>query len=103
MGEIYVTGGNDASSNHLKTVEKYTPSSDTWSGVAPLPAGRSCHVEVAVGSAMYVLGGYAGSSLLASVLKFDSTQGTWSEVAPMPAVSSNFAACVIGSNIYVFG
>jgi N-acetylneuraminic acid mutarotase len=58
-----------------------------------------------VGSAIYVLGGFASieSQNLASVIKFDSTQGTWIAVAPMPAPRQCHAACVIGSDIYVFG
>jgi hypothetical protein len=102
-GEIYVTGGKDDGNNFLSSVEKYTPSSDTWSAVAPLPAGRSHHALVAVGSAMYVLGGFDGEDDLSSVLKFDSTQSTWSVVAPMPEAKTGFATCAVGNDIYVFG
>jgi N-acetylneuraminic acid mutarotase len=84
-------------------VERYSPLSDTWSAVAPLPDARFDHIAVAVGSAMYVLGGNIDRDHTASVLKFDSTQGTWSQVAPMPEARIGSAACVVGSNIYVFG
>jgi N-acetylneuraminic acid mutarotase len=57
-GEICVTGGIDNGYNRLSSVEKYSPSSDTWSAVAPMPAVRSGHAAVAVGSAMYVLSGH---------------------------------------------
>jgi N-acetylneuraminic acid mutarotase len=100
-GEIYVTGGFDNAP--LSCVEKYTPSSDTWSAVAPLPAARHIHAAVAVGSVMYVLGGRDGEDTVASVFKVDTTQGTWSQVAPMPTVRHALAACTIGSDIYVFG
>jgi N-acetylneuraminic acid mutarotase len=109
-GELYVIGGfiTDPRGHYvesLSSVEKYTPSSDTWSAVAPLPSPRCEHAAVAVGPAIYVLGGHASieSQDLASMLKFDSTQGTWSTVAPMPAPRRCHAACVIGSDIYVFG
>jgi N-acetylneuraminic acid mutarotase len=101
-GEIYVSGG--FSEDRIQSVEKYTPSSDTWSAVAPLPEARWCHEAVAVGGTMYVVGGemqYEGTT--SSTLKYDSMQGTWSEVAPMPEPRSNAAACVVRSDIYVFG
>jgi hypothetical protein len=59
-GELYVTGGVSADlggSLSFLIVEKYTPSSDTWSTVVPLLSARCDHAAVAVGSAMYVLGG----------------------------------------------
>jgi hypothetical protein len=58
-GELCVTGGGTTFGGPLSSVEKYTPSSDTWSAVAPLPSARYRHAMVAVGSAMYVLGGLA--------------------------------------------
>jgi N-acetylneuraminic acid mutarotase len=107
-GELYVTGtvfGELFSS--VSSVEKYTPSSDTWSFVTPLPSARKHHAAVAVGSAMYVLGGFAsharGESTSASVLKYESTQDTWSVVEPMPQARRSHAACAIKSDIYVFG
>jgi N-acetylneuraminic acid mutarotase len=76
-GEIYATGGRDANRIYLSSVEKYSPSSDTWIAVAPLPDARSQHAAVAVGSVMYVLGGCMdGQGAITSVLKFDTTQGT---------------------------
>jgi hypothetical protein len=105
-GELYVAGGYSAGFERpLSSVEKYTPSSDSWSAMAPLPSGtgRCQHSVVAVGSSIYVLGGIDGGSALASVLKFDSTQGTWSHVEPMPEGRRMQVACAIGSDIYVFG
>jgi N-acetylneuraminic acid mutarotase len=72
--------------------------------VAPLPSARHEHAAVAVGSAMYVLGGISSESIVASVFKFDSSkQGMWSVVEPMPEPRKLHAVCSIGSNIYVFG
>jgi hypothetical protein len=104
--EIYVTGGfTTAQGRPVSSVERYTPSSDSWSTVAPLPSAVYQHAAVAVGSAKYVLGGTEqfGGSALASVYKFDSTQGTWSAVEPLPEPRHLHAACAIGSDIYVFG
>jgi N-acetylneuraminic acid mutarotase len=89
-GEIYVTGGRGYGNIKLLSVEKYSPSSETWSALYLMPAARSHHSAVAVGSSIYVLGGHVlGDSnevdekdddddeiITASVLKFDTTQGT---------------------------
>jgi N-acetylneuraminic acid mutarotase len=56
-GELYVTGGYGYASSLMTSVEKYSPSSDAWSTMAPLPEARAEHAAVAVGSALYVLGG----------------------------------------------
>jgi N-acetylneuraminic acid mutarotase len=102
-GEIYATGGRDEDDDALSSVEKYTPSNDTWSAVAPLPTARSHHAAVTVGSVVYVLGGHDGAVIVAIVLTYDSTEDTWSQVSPMPARRHAFAACAVGSKIYVFG
>jgi N-acetylneuraminic acid mutarotase len=103
-GELYVTGGFSRDPEGISSsVEKYTPSSDSWSAVAALPSARCHHAAVAVRSAIYVLGGICGGSTLASVLKFDGTHGVWSVVEPMPEPRRGHAACTIGSNIYVLG
>jgi hypothetical protein len=52
VGELYVTGGLNAR-GILSSVEKYTPSSDSWSTLAPLPSARCQHAAVAVASATY--------------------------------------------------
>jgi hypothetical protein len=58
VGELYVTCGmNTDQQGTLSSVDKYTPLSDTWSSMAPLPFARYYHAAVAVGSAMYVLQG----------------------------------------------
>jgi hypothetical protein len=107
-GELYAIGGRNNSvrniSNLLATVERYSPSSDTWSAVTRgrMSDARVEHAAVAVGSAIYVLGGHSVGPI-ANVLKFDSTQGTWSEVAPMPQARDSLAVCMVGSDIYVPG
>jgi hypothetical protein len=110
-GELYVTGGCDGNGQSLSLVEKYSPSSDLWSSVTPLATPHFGHAAVAVGSAMYVLGGKGDSIMIRSmhnrvhnrVHKFHSTQNTWNEVAPMPRARYAYAACVLGTDIYVFG
>jgi N-acetylneuraminic acid mutarotase len=106
--EVYVTGGVrrfDRPSRILAIVEKYSPSTDTWSEVARMPNARYCHGCVAVGSSMYIIGGYVPSGYIRTdiVEKFDTTTDTWTDVASMPSGLMDVAACVLGTHIYVFG
>jgi hypothetical protein len=104
FGHLYVTGGeaNDADSS-ISLVERYSPLSDTWCTIAPLPAPCSQHAAVAVGSALYVLGGYPDDGPTANVFKYDSTEGAWSQVTSMPDAIAATAACAVSTDIYVFG
>jgi hypothetical protein len=98
-GEIYVIGGYGSNNDIVGSVEKYSPASDTWSTVAPLPVGRVDHPTVVVGSVINILGGETEES----VLQFNSVEGTWSVVAPMPVPRDKFASCAYMSDIYIFG
>jgi hypothetical protein len=106
MGRLkYVIGGLDDDENYLSSdssVEKYSPSSDTWSVVVPLPEACAHCAAVSVGSAIFVLGGDIGDfNKTESVLKFAGVQGIWSTVAPMPEARSNCKACSIGTTLTV--
>jgi hypothetical protein len=129
MGEVFVTGGTcwvdqrspcDGGLSYparLATVEKYTPATDSWTLVAPLPRASGKHSTVAVGPSMYVIcceevimyePGWdvpqpAGVLDVGHVYKYASTQGTWSEVAPMPEYRRRHVACAVKTDIYVLG
>jgi hypothetical protein len=76
-GEIYFTGGANSHYMRLPIVYKYSPLSNTSSAVASMPKPRYRHIVVAVGSAMYVLGGETEDEGSACDLhKFDSAQCT---------------------------
>jgi N-acetylneuraminic acid mutarotase len=69
-----VTGGI-SDNGRLDSVEKYSPSTDTWIAMAPLPEARRNHTAVVLGSNIYLLGGYVGTFAAQSMLKYDSIQG----------------------------
>jgi hypothetical protein len=102
-GEIIVTGGLDADYEQMSNVEKYSPWSDTWCVMEPLPKARAYHSTVAVGSAMYVLGGHVDGSSTADVLLYDGAQGRWRDVAHMPAEREDCITFTIGSDLCVSG
>jgi outer membrane protein assembly factor BamB len=63
---IYAIGGaTDANpwTNNLNIVEKYDPTTDTWTSVQPLQTARSCLRAEAVGRSIYAIGGWNGTFL----------------------------------------
>jgi hypothetical protein len=105
-GVLYVSGGldtGDFSETHHSSVEKYSLSSNSWTFVAPLPEARANHVAVAVGSAMYILGGTGHSGGTANNLMYDTVSDTWTPVAAFPEARSEFVCCAVGSDIFIFG
>jgi N-acetylneuraminic acid mutarotase len=105
-GELYVTGGRDDRSNYTSPVEKYSPSSDTWSSVKPLATAHCYHAALAMGPATYGLGGMASSTVRLQVMCNSSTarraHGARSDQCPRQDLHT-LPACLLGSNIYVFG
>ena len=50
-------GGSNPVGNALAAVEKYSPATDTWMEMAPMPAARISHGAVSFGSDMHAIGG----------------------------------------------
>jgi N-acetylneuraminic acid mutarotase len=102
-GKIYVIGGrtDEEGFTYFADVERYSPLTDSWTELAPLPSPRTSHAAFTVGSTIYVLGGILDEGE-ASVLVYND-RATWNEVAPIPENRIDFAACVIGVHIFIFG
>jgi hypothetical protein len=98
-GELYAIGGPER--DFLTSVEKYTPSTDTWCAVAPIPMALVVISAVSVGAVLYVLGDQIDGA--ATMFKIDTLEGTWSAVTPLPEPIRAPAVCSIGSAVYVFG
>jgi hypothetical protein len=97
---LYVTGGVNEENDLIDSVEKYLPTTGIWSTVHPLPSARESHAAVAVGSAMYIIGGTSDGNTTDTTLKYNSIQDAWIEVAPMPVLRDSFVACAYESDIY---
>ena len=54
---IVVAGGEKAHSDHVATVLAYSPATDTWKSLTPLPAERSAGVGSMIGNAILFSGG----------------------------------------------
>jgi N-acetylneuraminic acid mutarotase len=92
-GRIYAIGGRTQdptafSPMALATVEAYTPSTNTWSMVAPMLAPTS-NFAAAVGTdgRLYAVGGYVGTAvgaLTGNAEAYSPATDTWSVLPPLP-------------------
>ena len=103
--KIFVVGGLSGTSRTLATVEVYDPVADRWSRVADIPEPRHHAAVVAVGSKLYVIGGYDGIRFTpqSDVFVFDPATELWSRDISLPDPRGAHGAAVIDGAIYVVG
>jgi N-acetylneuraminic acid mutarotase len=70
-----------------------------------LPEGLNAPAAVAIGSRIYLIGGFSGVSNLPTekVRVYDTRTKQWSEAAPLPAPRGGHAAVAHEGRIHVFG
>ena len=99
---MYVMGGLIAGDMYSTSVLKYDTREDTWSDVAPMPGGRWWPAACAVGSSIYVFGGF-NSSVKDTVYRYDTEADEWSTLAPMPEARDGHSVSVLDGMVYVLG
>lgn len=109
-GYVYVMGGVAAGSTGgaLSSVERYDPSTNTWSALAPLPQGMAGATATYSDGYIWFFGGnpapWGANNPQGEVYRYDISANTWTQVATDP-VPSVFASIAVGQhgNIYVVG
>ncbi|MBC3957676.1 Kelch repeat-containing protein [Pseudomonas triticifolii] len=105
-GKMYVFGGhgwgNGTGSNYLLDLSVYDPATDTWKALATGPAPRRSATMVAIGSKLYVYGGY-NTAYLADLWEYDTATNKWKQLTASPNLRSDHTAVVINDCMYVFG
>ena len=102
-GRLYVAGGVQYSIPG-SGVETYFPDNNSWTKVAFMKTRRSRHQLVALGAALFAIGGQDEEEFdLASVERFVSATNTWTYVAPMATARHGHAAAAFGGALYVAG
>lgn len=117
-GKVYRVGGMHARNKPGETanlvsvadVAVYDPKAKAWSATESLPAGRSSHDVVAVGSKLVVVGGWqmrgTGEPSVwadtALVLDTAARSPKW-EAVPQPFKRRALTAAAVGTRVYVIG
>lgn len=106
---LYVIGGwTVTSSTPTTTHNRYSPSGDSWSSMAALPAPLTGHAAVYLGGKIYVFGGITTSSVSnTTTYIYDIAGDSWTTGASLPSsLTASFtqghAACTDGTDIFVF-
>lgn len=102
-GYLFSIGGNTTSLLGTECY-KYDVAADSWSAIAPLPAGRRVLATAVVGDYVYAIGGSDMSSVYQStVYKYDIVGNSWTTVASLPAAIAWGKAVGYGNYIYFAG
>ena len=96
----YVVGGYDANTNATSTVFNFNSASGAWSEVAPMPEGRANAAVCAIGTSIFVAGGYH-RGYKDTLFKFDTEADEWNTLARLPATVGNSGVCTLGGKLYV--
>jgi|GEM_PF-806865 len=105
-GAIYLIGG-EISGGRANTVERYDPKTNTWVtrlGTMPIPASNIC--AAAIGTDIYIPGGYDASSTYLSTLQvYHTVTDSWSTITtdPLPTPVAGPGCASLNGLLYVFG
>ena len=100
---LYAVGGCDENNLRLHTIERYNPTTDTWTFVPPMSTCRSSPCVIG-DKYLYVIGGvsYVGIALNTGE-RFDPHTNTWSKLPPMGTKRASACGAVVNGKIYIIG
>jgi len=102
--KIYVCGGRDADFNSQDVVYEYTPDSDSWTTVAPMPTARYDMTTAEHDGSLYLIGGQSSNSTFTDdVYRYDPSADSWTTLQSVPFDSFDSRAAVSGDKIYLAG
>jgi len=99
---IYVIGGN-GTTLRLDTVEKFVPSTDTWTEEAPLLVGKSEPSAGLLGTKIVAADGFTTSGFTGDNEGYDTSTNIWSSLASDPTARNASCYGRVGSLLYVAG
>jgi uncharacterized protein (TIGR03437 family) len=103
-GRLYYIGGLDQSGPSNR-VQVYDPGTNQWGVAASLPTPVISAQSAAVGSRIFVVGGWsvAAGAPTNIVQVFDAGTNRWAKLPPAPTPVFGGAAVSVGTRIYVLG
>jgi hypothetical protein len=102
-GAVYIIGGVTSSGADTTAVQRYDPKTGTTTVIAQLPAPTSHASAVALGTSIYVLGGFVNNAVSNQVVRVDLGTGAVSQAGTLPAPLSDAAVTTIGPLAYLAG
>ena len=108
-GEIYVFGGYDNVNNLVKSIERYSLSTNKWSKVTSMYDNRVDFCACSFMDKIYVFGGCFYNNeddyytSINSCLQFDTKKESWKTIARLKKARGNAACVVFNGNIVISG
>jgi N-acetylneuraminic acid mutarotase len=104
-GAILAIGGTGRTGAPVRSVERFDGRRWRPETQLPVAGGLNATAAAAIGSKVYVIGGFegTGNTPTALVHVYDSTTRTWSQAAPLPSPRGGHAAVVLAGRIHVLG
>jgi N-acetylneuraminic acid mutarotase len=104
--DVYLIGGEVSGQVRLDTTEKYNMATDEWELLsAEKPTAVSNLAAAAIGTKIYVPGGWTGTVAIDALEVFDTETETWQviESDPMPTGSMGHGVVAYDGKLYVVG
>lgn len=114
--QFYLLSGSNASAIRVTDCYRYDVPNDAWYSITAMPhagqaapqlGGISNFDGAAIGTDVYVVGGFTGPAAtvppLSRLLKYDTVLDSWEEITTDPLPSTNYGAGVVshGGKLYV--
>jgi hypothetical protein len=103
-GIVYVAGGQDGSHDRAE-LYGYSPGTNSWSTLAPMPGGRYQGSGAAtINGRLYVVGGWDNTSTWLphnTLFEYNPATNSWATRAAMPTLSAGGACGVVNGKLYV--
>ncbi|NJD61074.1 MAG: hypothetical protein C3F13_18420 [Anaerolineales bacterium] len=105
-GKVYVLGG-EITGGRANTVEEFNPATGNWTtmaGLMPTPASNIC--AAAIGTDIYIPGGYDASSVYLNTLQvYHTATDAWVTITtdPLPVATLGMGCAAVDGKLYVFG
>jgi DNA-binding CsgD family transcriptional regulator len=101
--QIYLIGGEDER-EVLNLNERYDPSTDRWTILAPKPHAVTDVQAGVVGGKIYIPGGRLGSGTVTDILEiYNPLENVWQEGTRLPTSLSAYALAAFEGKLYLFG
>lgn len=107
-GHLYVMGGQDAAANspissRFDCVERYDPTTETWTTVSTMSGKRDSVACTPFGDKLYAIGGYDGNVYLKSVEAYDPVSNEWISLAPLKTGRAGSCAVAVDNRLFEKG
>lgn len=100
--ELYCIGGKFEGLSAMRSIERYSFSTDRWIESAPFPQAAYGHVCCVFNGEIYVIGGSADDKSSNAVMKYSTERSVWQEVKHL-LVPRKLASVAVHNQLYVIG